>query len=118
MVRLREHIHWLHGQNIIFFGKNSQITRLRGRVATYIYNPGRGSLHQNLCNIGVNTGPGRVKHNYRWRTIFFYERGISHIFHISCKEGRIGYHIKLGIGLCIFDSLGHILDSDHLRSYR
>ena len=111
---MREHIHGLHARNLIIGIHQSQVTRLRSRVATHIYDAFGSSKEDGLHHIFVHACTRRVGNNHIRPTIALDKRFIQHFLHVARKEKGILNAVECGINLGIFDSFRHVFDTNHL----
>ena len=97
-------------------GEDSQVARLRGRIAAYIDHPFRCAFQEDVGDGRVDAGPRRVEHDDVGMSMRTDEIGAEHVFHVAGKELGIGDMVLPGVDLRILDGLGHILDTYDLLS--
>ena len=118
MLRVREHIYGLHGNNLVLLAKQLQVACLAGRIAADVDDALGLCIQDYLHHIGVHTCAGRVGDDDIGAPVSANEIVGKDILHVACVEQRVRQAVERGVLLSIFNSFGYILDADDLPHER
>ena len=116
MLRMGEHIHRLDRLHVILLMKQSQVTRLSGRIAAHIDYPLGSGIKYHLHHILMHTRTRRVHYHHIRTSMLGNEFGSEHILHVSGIELGVLQFIDTGVYLGVLYCLRHILNPHHMAA--
>ena len=92
--------------------EQSQVTGLRGGVATYVHNAARRGLEQHFHHRRIHARPRRIGNDYIGLAVRFDETCVEQVFDVARKELRVRDVIDLRIHFGIFNRHRHIFQTN------
>lgn len=111
---MREHVHRLHGNDLISDVEQLKVASLRGRVARDIDDTAGTGIEDDVHHIGMHAGTRWVSDDNVGAPVFRDEVVGENLTHVTGKELCVRDVIDATVNLRILNGFGHIFYSDNL----
>ena len=115
VLRVREHVHGLHGGDFVFCAQEVQVAGLGGGIAADVHDPVGFRIEDDTGDVRMDAGPRRVQDDDVRVSVLRNEGRGEDVFHVAGEEGAVRDSVHAGIAFCILDRVFHVFDADDFR---
>ena len=115
VLRVREHVHGLHGGDFVFCAQEVQVAGLGGGIAADVHDPVGFRIEDDTGDVRMDAGPRRVQDDDVRVSVLRNEGRGEDVFHVAGEEGTVRDAVQAGIAFCILDRVFPVFAADDFR---